>query len=142
LAREAARNHVNNSAPRLSVKSSHIIPNRERSEASVILPCDKYIAGMFVKFDGANCSPSEEQPPEYSTTSACEKSQLIHFFLLFLLRTTRNCFYGPNYPIHAILLDNYNNNIIHFLSVRTFIFQFPSFLFFFAETRHKKDLLI
>jgi hypothetical protein len=81
LARKPTRNHVNNSSPLFSVKCSHIIPNRERFEASVVLPCDKYIAGVFVELDCANRSPSEQFSAEYSTTSACEKSQLIHFFL-------------------------------------------------------------
>jgi hypothetical protein len=80
---KAARNHVNNSAPRLSVKSSHVIPNWERSEASVILPCDKYIAGVFIEFDCADGFPSEQLAAEYSATSAREKSQLIHIAFLF-----------------------------------------------------------
>jgi hypothetical protein len=72
LAREAARYHVNNSAPRLSVKGSHVIPNRERRENAVILSGDKYACGIGVDLDGADCPPSEEIASEYSSTSARE----------------------------------------------------------------------
>src|SRR5690606_24673782 len=37
LAREPSRNHVNNSAPRSSVKGPNVIPNREGREKAVIL---------------------------------------------------------------------------------------------------------
>jgi hypothetical protein len=83
LARKAPRNHINNSSPRLSIKSSHIIPNRESFETSVVLPCDKYITGVFVELDGTDGSPSEQFASEYSSTSAREKSQLIHIAFLF-----------------------------------------------------------
>jgi hypothetical protein len=78
LAGKAARNHVNNSPPRFSVKGANIIPDRERVENAVILSLDKYACGVWFSLDGANCSPSEQCPCEYSATSACEKSQLIH----------------------------------------------------------------
>jgi hypothetical protein len=77
LAWEPARNHVNNSAPRLAVKGSHVIPDREGRKASVVLPGDQHIAGVGVELDGADGSPPEERSPEYAATSACEKCQLI-----------------------------------------------------------------
>jgi hypothetical protein len=83
LAREASRNHINNSSPRFTVKSSHVIPNRERRETSVVLPCDKNIAGVFIELDCADGFPSKQLATEYSATSAREKSQLIHALPLF-----------------------------------------------------------
>jgi hypothetical protein len=72
LTREAARNHVNNSSPRFSVKRSHVIPDREWRKASVILPGDQNIAGVGVKLNGADGSPAEQVPAEDAATSACE----------------------------------------------------------------------
>jgi hypothetical protein len=78
LARESARNHVNKSAPRSSVKGANVIPNREGREKAVILSGGKYACGVGLPLDSADCAPSEQVPAEYSATSACEKSQLIH----------------------------------------------------------------
>jgi hypothetical protein len=79
LAGKPARNHVNNSAPRSSVKGANVIPNREGREKAVILSGDKYACGVWVALNGANRSPSEQFAAQYSATSAREKSQLIHF---------------------------------------------------------------
>jgi hypothetical protein len=81
LAREAARNHVNNPAPRLSVKGANVIPNREGREKAVILSLGKNACGIGFALNGADGSPPEQLAPEYSATSACEKSQLIHRYL-------------------------------------------------------------
>lgn len=78
LAREAARNHVNNAAPWSSVKGANVIPNREGREKAVILSGGKYACGVGFPLDGANGAPSEQVASKYSATSACEKSQLIH----------------------------------------------------------------
>jgi hypothetical protein len=72
LAGKAARNHVNNSSPRSSVKGANVIPNRERREKAVILSGDKYACGVGVEFDGADGSPSEQVAAENAATSACE----------------------------------------------------------------------
>jgi hypothetical protein len=72
LAREAARNHVNNSAPRLSVKGANIIPNRERRENPVILSLCKNACGVGFPLDGAHCPPSENFPAPNASTSARE----------------------------------------------------------------------
>jgi hypothetical protein len=40
LTRKAARNDVNTASPCFSVKSSHIIPDRERGQRAAILPCE------------------------------------------------------------------------------------------------------
>jgi hypothetical protein len=77
-ARKSARNHVNNSSPRLSVKGSHVIPDGKRFQASVVLSRHKNAGGVGVVFDGTDGVPPKEFAPEYSATSACEKSQLIH----------------------------------------------------------------
>jgi hypothetical protein len=78
LARESARNHINNASPRSSIKGSHIIPDREGRKASIILAGQKYIAGVGIELDGADGAPSEQFAAEYSATSAREKCQLIH----------------------------------------------------------------
>jgi len=72
LAREAARNHVNNSAPRFAVKGANVIPNREGREKAVILSGGKYACGVGLQLDGADGAPSKQFAREYSATSACE----------------------------------------------------------------------
>jgi hypothetical protein len=72
LAGKAARNHVNTSSPRLSVKGANVVPDRERRENAVILSGGKNASGVWFPFDGADCSPSKEFPAKYSATSACE----------------------------------------------------------------------
>jgi hypothetical protein len=79
LARKPARNHVNKSAPRLSVKGANVIPNWERRESAFVLSGGEYASGKWVPFNGTNGSPPEQLAAEYSSTSAREKSQLIHF---------------------------------------------------------------
>jgi hypothetical protein len=75
---EAARNDFSNSSPRSSVKGSHVIPDGKRLQASVVLSRDKNACGVGVVFNGADGVPPKEFASEYSATSACEKSQLIH----------------------------------------------------------------
>jgi hypothetical protein len=86
LAGETARNHVNTASPRHSVKGANVIPNREGREYSVILSGDKYARGIGVPLNGTDGAPAEQLASEYSSTSACEKSQLIHFNSSCLLR--------------------------------------------------------
>jgi hypothetical protein len=69
LAGKPARNHVNNSAPRASVKGPHVIPDRERRQKSIILSLAEYSGGVAVVFDGTDRSPSEEFSPKYPATS-------------------------------------------------------------------------
>jgi hypothetical protein len=78
LAGKPARNHVNTSAPRASVKGANVIPNRERRENAVILSGAQYARGVGVALDGAHATPAEEFAAEDASTSAREKSQLIH----------------------------------------------------------------
>jgi hypothetical protein len=78
LTGKAPRNHVNKSSPWLPVKGLNVIPDRERVEASIVLPGDQNVPCVGVPFDCANGSPSKEFSAEYSATSACEKCQLIH----------------------------------------------------------------
>jgi hypothetical protein len=79
LARESSRYNLHNSSPRLSVKCPYVIPNRERRENPVILSGAQYACGIGFPFDCTNGSPAKQLAAEYSSTSACEKSQLIHF---------------------------------------------------------------
>jgi hypothetical protein len=72
LARKPSRYHINNPAPRSSVKGLNVIPNRERREKALILSGGKYSSGIGFPFDGADCVPSEEFAAKYSATSACE----------------------------------------------------------------------
>jgi hypothetical protein len=78
LARESARNDVNNSSPGVADKTSNVRPNRENGQRAVVLPLRKNGCAVGIKFNGAHGFPPEEFSPEYSSTSAREKSQLIH----------------------------------------------------------------
>jgi hypothetical protein len=77
-----ARNDVNNSSPRSSVKMAHVRPNRERLEESIILSLRENLCGVGITFNGAHGSPSKELASENASTSAREKSQLIQCFSL------------------------------------------------------------
>jgi hypothetical protein len=72
LAGKPARNHVNNSAPGLSVECSRVIPNGERLKASVILSRHEDVSWVLGIFNGADGSPSEQFAAENSPTSARE----------------------------------------------------------------------
>jgi hypothetical protein len=89
LAGKASRYDINTLAPRSSVKGANVIPNREGREKAVILSGGKYACGVGVPLDGADGSPSEKFSPKYSSTSACEKSQLIHFSPLARMAAAR-----------------------------------------------------
>jgi hypothetical protein len=78
LARKAARYDINNSSPRSAVKGLNVIPYRERREKAVILSGGKYASCVWLPFDCADSSPSEQLSGKNAATSACEKSQLIH----------------------------------------------------------------
>jgi hypothetical protein len=78
LARETARNQINNASPPDSVKSPHIIPNRERREAAVVLSGDKHGGRMSIAFDRADGSEPDDASAKNSATNAREKCQLIH----------------------------------------------------------------
>jgi hypothetical protein len=70
----------------MTVKGLNIIPNRERREKTVILSGAQYACWVGFPFDCTDCSPSKEFAAKYSSTSACEKSQLIHVFLFKIFR--------------------------------------------------------
>jgi hypothetical protein len=78
LTGKAARYDVNTPAPRSAVKTAHVGPNRERLEASIVLSLRQNGCGEGITFNCAQRSPPEEVSPEYASTSAREKSQLIH----------------------------------------------------------------
>ena len=77
LAREASRHHINTASPRSAVKRSHVVPNRKRGEAPIVLTGNENTRGVGVPLNGAYSAPSEEMAPEDASTSAREKSQLI-----------------------------------------------------------------
>lgn len=82
LAGKAARYDIDTSAPRLSVKSPHVIPNWERWQTSVVLSGDQYACGISVVLNCRKRSPSEQVGRKNASTSARENSQLIHRSLL------------------------------------------------------------
>lgn len=43
-----------------------------------VLPLHEAAGAIFIDFDCNSCSPSKQFACKYSSTSACEKSQLIH----------------------------------------------------------------
>jgi hypothetical protein len=79
LARESSRHHVNTASPRPSVKGLNVIPDRERRQASVILAGNQDACGVGVPLDSAHGAPSKEMSTEDASTSAREKSQLMHW---------------------------------------------------------------
>jgi hypothetical protein len=72
LARKAARNDVNNSAPWSSVKGADVVPDRERLEDAVVLALREDLSPVRFDLDGADGSPAEELSPEYAAASARE----------------------------------------------------------------------
>jgi hypothetical protein len=72
LAGKPARNHINNSPPRESVKGANVIPNREGREKAVILSGTQYACGVGVALDSADSAPAKQLPSKYSATSTCE----------------------------------------------------------------------
>jgi hypothetical protein len=72
LAGKPARNNVNTSSPRLSVKGANIIPDRERREYSVILSLGENSPAVGFDFNSTDSFPSEQFATEYSATSARE----------------------------------------------------------------------
>jgi len=79
LAWESARNNVNSASPRSSVKGSNVIPDRERRKNSIVLSLEQNPNSVWLPLNGAHSAPAEQLAAEYSSTSASEKCQLIHF---------------------------------------------------------------
>jgi hypothetical protein len=72
LAGKAARNHVNNSLPGVSVEGTNIVPNGERWQVSFILALHESSGAKGVDFHGTDWIPSKPLPCEYAASSACE----------------------------------------------------------------------
>lgn len=72
LAREAASDDIHHAAPRPTVKSSHVVPNREGWQASVILPGHEDSAGIVVDFNGTDRAEPTQDAAKYSASMACE----------------------------------------------------------------------
>jgi len=72
LAGKAASHDVNNACPRSSVKSLHVIPNRERREGSIVLSCHKHGLGVGLPLNGADASVAQQLAGKDASTSACE----------------------------------------------------------------------
>jgi hypothetical protein len=75
LAGKAARNHVNNSLPGVSVEGTNIVPNGERWQVSFILALHESSGAKGVDFHGANGSPSKQFASKYSASSPGEESE-------------------------------------------------------------------
>jgi hypothetical protein len=69
LAREAARDDIHEASPWASVEGSHVVPDREGVETSVVLSGREDAAGVVVELDGADGAPPEELAPENASTS-------------------------------------------------------------------------
>lgn len=76
LAGKSARNHVNTASPRSSVKSSNVIPDRERREPSIILPGEQNACGIGVELDGADGSPPEQLAAKDPAAATGEQGEL------------------------------------------------------------------
>jgi hypothetical protein len=72
LTGKAARYDVNTAAPCSSVKSAHVVPDRERGQGAIVLPCHEYGRCIGIRLNCAYGPPSEQVPPENASTSACE----------------------------------------------------------------------
>ena len=72
LAREASRNHVNNSSPWSPVEGLHVVPDGKGVENSVVLPGHEDAPAILVDFDCADGSPAEEFSAKYAASSARE----------------------------------------------------------------------
>jgi hypothetical protein len=72
LAWKPASHDVNNAAPRISVKGLHVIPNRERREASIVLSCHKNSLCVGLPLDCGDASVPKHLACEDAATSACE----------------------------------------------------------------------
>jgi len=75
LAGKPARYHINKAAPWSAVKGSHVAPDRERPENSVILPGAQYSSGVGVPLNGGDGFPSEEFAAEYASAGAGEECE-------------------------------------------------------------------
>jgi hypothetical protein len=64
LAREASRNHINNAAPGPPIERFHIVPNWERRQRSVVLPCRQDCCRIRLNFNTTYGAPTEEEPSE------------------------------------------------------------------------------
>jgi hypothetical protein len=81
LAGKASRNDVNTASPWAAVKGLNVIPDWERRQCSVVLAGNQDACGVGVPLDSAHGAPSKQMSAEYASTSAREKSQLIHCLL-------------------------------------------------------------
>jgi len=70
LAREAARNDIHKASPGLSVEGSHVVPDREGFEASIVLSGHEHPSGVVVALDCADGAPSEQPAAENAAPSA------------------------------------------------------------------------
>ena len=72
LARESARYDIHQTTPRFAVEGSHVVPDWEHWQASVVLSGDEHAASVVVEFDSTDGSPSKEFASKYAASSACE----------------------------------------------------------------------
>ena len=72
LAREAARDDVNEATPRSPVEGLDVVPDREQGEQTVPLPPQEDFPAERLDFHGANGSPSKEGGSEQPPSNACK----------------------------------------------------------------------
>jgi hypothetical protein len=70
--RESSRNHFDLTSPAAAIEGSHIVPDWEGVEYSIVLPLGEDAPGVCVDFDGAHAFPPEQLAAEYAAASTCE----------------------------------------------------------------------
>jgi hypothetical protein len=78
LAWESRSDDIHDSTPPLSVKGSHVVPDREQVKYTVPLASEEHFSSVRLFFHGADGSPPEQLAPEQPATSSGKKCQLIH----------------------------------------------------------------
>src|SRR6266487_444106 len=81
LTGEPARNQVNTSSPRESVKSPNVVPDREWIEKAVILSLGKCRSAIWVPLDGADRNFPEEETSQDSASGTGKEFAFSYWFI-------------------------------------------------------------
>src|SRR3989338_3557725 len=72
LAWKAAGNDINTSAPGITVKGSHVVPNWELLQNPVTLPIKHDIPRPGINLNSANGAPSKQLPCQDAASPSCK----------------------------------------------------------------------
>jgi hypothetical protein len=72
LAGKSTADGIGDSAPRLPVEGSHVVPHGEAWQHAVPLPLQKHLAAVGFDFNGANRVMSEKDAAEDSSPASCK----------------------------------------------------------------------